>query len=292
LINNFGPPGVLGGTLTVMAVNGEATFSNLTINQTGDYSLLAASNGLGVATTNTFTVTPTTIINPPPTDPLVTFVTNLYRTVLNRDPDTAGLNSWVAGLHAGLTRQQVAQGFLESPEHRGIQVDGYYTTYLHRQADPGGRAAWVNALTHGTDEGTVIFLFLSSPEYTAKHPDATSFVTGLYADLFNRSLDPSGQTTWIPLAQTPVERYLVAAEILNSTEELKRIVDHYYADLLGRPADATGEQAWMTMLNSTSGLLLLPPLSSDTHLLSRDQVAELFLASDEFFAHAARVLPP
>jgi len=47
----------LGGTTTVTAVNGVATFSNLTLNKASvNYTLQATSNGLSSATTNGFTV--------------------------------------------------------------------------------------------------------------------------------------------------------------------------------------------------------------------------------------------
>ncbi len=54
--NNPGGANV-GGTLTVNAVNGKATFSGLTLNQLGvGYTLLVSSNGLNAATTGSFNV--------------------------------------------------------------------------------------------------------------------------------------------------------------------------------------------------------------------------------------------
>jgi hypothetical protein len=50
--------GTLGGTLTVAAVNGVATFSNLSINKVGaGYTLAASSTGLAGATSNIFNIT-------------------------------------------------------------------------------------------------------------------------------------------------------------------------------------------------------------------------------------------
>jgi hypothetical protein len=60
----------------------------------------------------------------------------------------------------------VTQGFWQSPEHRGRQVDQFYATLLHRQADPGGRASWVNALQTGLSEADLMRSFLTSAEYT------------------------------------------------------------------------------------------------------------------------------
>jgi len=47
----------LGGTLTVIAVNGLVTFSDLTVSTAGTYSLTAASTGLASATSTSFVVT-------------------------------------------------------------------------------------------------------------------------------------------------------------------------------------------------------------------------------------------
>src|SRR5437016_3127058 len=60
------------------------------------------------------------------------FVKALYRDVLNRTPDTQGLNFWVQRLQSGSTNLQVATFFWESAEHRGLEVDQYYQTYLNR----------------------------------------------------------------------------------------------------------------------------------------------------------------
>jgi uncharacterized repeat protein (TIGR01451 family) len=51
--------GALGGTLTVAAIGGEATFSNLTISRVGDgYTLTSSASGLSGATSNAFNITP------------------------------------------------------------------------------------------------------------------------------------------------------------------------------------------------------------------------------------------
>ena len=51
--------GTLGGTVTVAAVNGVATFSNLSINKAGTgYTLTATDGSLSGATSNSFNATP------------------------------------------------------------------------------------------------------------------------------------------------------------------------------------------------------------------------------------------
>ena len=52
--------GTLGGTLTATAVNGIATFSNLSLTKTGSFTLKATDGTLTAATSNSFTITPAT----------------------------------------------------------------------------------------------------------------------------------------------------------------------------------------------------------------------------------------
>ena len=44
------------------------------------------------------------------------FVTVLYQTILDREPDISGLESWENALARGYTRNQVIDGFLKSTE--------------------------------------------------------------------------------------------------------------------------------------------------------------------------------
>jgi hypothetical protein len=44
------------------------------------------------------------------------FVTQLYANVLDRAPDTSGLNAWISELSGGHTREWVLVGFAESAE--------------------------------------------------------------------------------------------------------------------------------------------------------------------------------
>jgi hypothetical protein len=209
-------------------------------------------------------------------DALMAYVTALYRVVLHRTPDPIGLASWTHGLEAAITRQQVAAGFWESPEHRGLQVDGFYTSFLHRNADAAGRAGWLNDMVHGMDETRVAFLFLTSPEYQALHRKNTErmwigseLVGPLYEDILGRPPDPSGRG-WITLGQTGAGELEMTADILTSLEATKRVVDSYYADLLNRPPDPAGEGTWTAFLQAAPA--------------TRSFVAEAFLASEEFFS--------
>ena len=72
LANNPGG-GTLGGTLTATAVDGVATFTNLTVSQAGNgYTLQAAASGLSSATTSSLNVLAAPVVTPSGT-------TNLFR---------------------------------------------------------------------------------------------------------------------------------------------------------------------------------------------------------------------
>ena len=93
------------------------------------------------------------------------WVRRLYRDVLHRSPADAEVQWWVAGLASGLSRQQVARGFVLSTERLAAVVDGYYQLLLGRGLDPSGRASWVAAIQRGTRTEAIIAGIVSSEEY-------------------------------------------------------------------------------------------------------------------------------
>jgi hypothetical protein len=203
----------------------------------------------------------------------VLYVEALYRTLLHRDPEAAGLADWVNQLDAGVTRLQVAQGIWESREHRGLQVDEYYTSYLHRTSDTAGRAFWVSTLLGGVSEEAVQRGFLTSDEYRWAHPSTTAYLTELYADVLGRKLDPNGLAMWQQAAQNGASPAAIADGFLYSAEKDRQRVDSYYADYLGRAGEPAGVNSWLSQIQSGQQ--------------SPARIAEAFLASDEFFTRAA-----
>lgn len=71
-----------------------------------------------------------------------TWVRDLYRKLLLREPDAGGLRAWVGALRGGLSRQSAAYSFYQSPETLAVRVDSLYRTLLGRPAEPGGIANW------------------------------------------------------------------------------------------------------------------------------------------------------
>jgi hypothetical protein len=200
------------------------------------------------------------------------FVQALYRDLLGRGGDSAGVAFWVSVLQGGGSRAQVVSGLWNSPEHRGLQVDQLYATYLHRAADPPGRAFWVAALEGGMSETDVARGLLTSAEYQRAHADPAVFVLGLYQDALGRAPGDAELAGWLAAPPGGLSRDAMAQAFLGSAENQGRLVDGYYAAALGRPADPAGREFFVTLLQSRQ--------------LSTDQVAAEMFASDEYLARA------
>jgi hypothetical protein len=93
------------------------------------------------------------------------FLIALYCDTLNRSIDPAALQGWGQAVANGMTRQQVAQAVLSSPEYRGDLVEELYLRFLRRMPSPTDRAFWGGELGGGASDEQVIALLLSSQEY-------------------------------------------------------------------------------------------------------------------------------
>jgi hypothetical protein len=181
------------------------------------------------------------------------FVKSLYQNLLHRAADSAGLNFWVSQINNGMTNQQVATGFWQSPEHRGVEVDTYYQTFLNRTADAAGRAFWVNQLTSGAmGELNVEFSFMTSVEFINAHPNPGAFVTALYVDLLGRAPSIAEQATWESILSIQGAG-VVTFDILTSAESYTHIITGYYQTYLNRAPDTGGLSLWLSQLQTGTG---------------------------------------
>jgi hypothetical protein len=72
------------------------------------------------------------------------FVAGLYLDVLGRPADTASQASWVQNLHNGMSREQLALTFLQSPEFQSNVIAGYYQAFLNRTAATAEIQFWAS----------------------------------------------------------------------------------------------------------------------------------------------------
>jgi autotransporter-associated beta strand protein len=205
----------------------------------------------------------------PPCDANVVYVTSLYLDVLNRNPDTTGLNFWVGQLRLGMNRAQLAFLFWNSVEHRGMQVDQFYQRLLNRVADPRGRTYWMSELMRTGNEAFVTVGFVTSTEYRNRHASNQAFVQGLFQDLYGRQASARDTGFWVgKLNDGDQTRRSVALFFVSSPEGNTRLLIRDYELFLQRPPDTGGQQALLNQLarrQTSQTSLAIAFLSSTEH---------------------------
>jgi len=175
------------------------------------------------------------------------YVTDLYRTFLNRDPDSAGRQGWVAQLQAGLTRNGVLYAFaycnefrlflqsifgLDSsrPEHN--LLNDFYRGFLGRFPDTSGYNMWLgimrNAQCTGAQEvrevsDEMTSSFINSAEYALRSRTNSQYVEDLYDAILRRGADPGGFSNWLNVLNSGTTRDAVLDQFLSSQEFQLRV---------------------------------------------------------------------
>jgi hypothetical protein len=100
----------------------------------------------------------------------------VYQAAFDRKPDAAGLGFWIWAMDNGASLNDIAAGFMDSPEFKTAYgtdstalefVTRIYTNVLDRAPDPAGRDYWVNAINQGFARAEVLALVSESPENQA-----------------------------------------------------------------------------------------------------------------------------
>lgn len=179
------------------------------------------------------------------------FVGSAYEFLLNRAPDP-GAAFWVDGLNSGtLTPASAVLGIEGSEEYIQDQVDAMYLRYLNRAADPQGQQHWVGVVqAGGTFEQVAAGLASSEEYYVLRGGTNQGFVTGLYADVLNRSASTAELAVWETALDSGASRAGVAVAFLTSQEYRTDLVQNDYTTFLHRAADADGLAHWVNALNA------------------------------------------
>lgn len=93
------------------------------------------------------------------------FLDSIYQNLLGRSVDAAGRQTFTAALASGVTRSQVANEILHSPEQQRRQLGALYDRVLRRSADGPSLDYWSATLQRGVSEADVFAAILSSEEY-------------------------------------------------------------------------------------------------------------------------------
>ena len=180
------------------------------------------------------------------------YVTVLYRTLLNREPDSSGLKNWTGQLSKGATRRSVFIGFANSAEFQKLcagygitagkatsddacdthtkvvfYVRRLYESFLGRSADSTGLHSWVTKIATGEQSPEkVAYGFVFSQEFLKKKYSNTEFLQHLYQGLFGRAADSSGLANWLSLLENGYTRIYVLKGFLGSQEYLNMVASY------------------------------------------------------------------
>jgi YVTN family beta-propeller protein len=156
-----------------------------------------------------------------------TFAQLLYRGILGREPDAAGVATWIAVLSEQLATP--VPGFVGSTEFQltsaalppAALVARLYLEFLGRAASADESAGWTDYLARTGDAGGVVRAFLLSDEYLARPRSPLEHITGLYRALLGRDPEPAALAAWI--GYMAAQRAAVVEAFVNTPEFTARL---------------------------------------------------------------------
>ncbi len=175
-------------------------------------------------------------------------IRKLYREILQRDADAAGLAYWVSFVRRGGGLLGVRQSLLVSDEYFQLKIREYYKLYLKRDAEPAGLQYWLNVLRSGASLETVRAAIANSEE--ARRPGLVGQLRSLYLDILKREPDAAGLDYWVMRMNQGMSLEDVRRSILVSDEYFQLKVREYYRLYLKRDAEPAGLQYWVNALKS------------------------------------------
>ncbi len=174
------------------------------------------------------------------------FVTDLYKTFFNRDPDAPGLAFWKGLLDQGMPREVMLASFMFSTEFVNFtqaifgntavrkeidMVVDFYRGLLARLPDNSGFAFWVQQFRTAQCQGASAVIaqvesissqFATGAEYAARARSNSQYVGDLYNAFLRRGGDLAGVQFWInQIATSAQTREQVRQQFVASPEEFQ-----------------------------------------------------------------------
>src|SRR5204863_8026341 len=119
---------------------------------------------------------------------------------------------------------------------------------LGRNPGADGFAYWNGVFARGASETEVAAQIASSPEYANAHPDAASFIDGLYRVALGRPADPGGLAAW-ESAYASQGRLAVARAIFGSDEANSRLLTLAIGNFLHRGLRPGDQEFWLNQVH-------------------------------------------
>lgn len=188
------------------------------------------------------------------------YVKGVYRVLLGRPAESAGLNYWAGFLNAGGSMPYFVNSIVTGTEYTVRTVRADYLLVLQRAGEQSGVAWWADQLATSRRNDLILANLAGSDEYfqARSSGDVPTFVSNLYIDLLGRSIDGGGLTYWSGLVSAgTLSRSGYALGLADSPEYAQRLVNTAYNLVLGRDAEPTGRQYWADRYVQTQDILQL-----------------------------------
>ncbi len=265
------------GTITFLAGETSKTISITLLNDTAkesaeNFTVTLSSPGggatLGAQSTATVTINDDDgATGTPGTNDR--FINNLYRDLLGREGEAAGVSFYNALLQQGKSRGDIAFMFQHSQEYRNKLVNDLYQDLLGRAADAAGLDVHTRLLSRGKTIDDVRAAIIASDEFFNRAGGTNAgFLNALYQEVLNRSIDSTGNSIYTGVLSSGGSRGFVAKEVLKSIEADRRLSALSYTKFLSRAADTAGNEFQANALQSNY----------------EPRVIAGILASDEYFS--------
>lgn len=209
-------------------------------------------------------------------------VVRMYQAGLGRDPDQEGLNFWIGRLQQGATLDQIARGFLGSPEFTSRFGDALpdtefvtriYVNVLGRNPEQNGLDFWVSRLRDASSPATrdqVLAGIAESAENKARtapsiaagiwdRDEEAAQVARMYDTVLGRVPDLGGLDFWTRginegrlTLQGMADQFVGSAEFQQVYGSLSNrdFVQRVYQNTLDRPGDSGGVDYWTAQLDA------------------------------------------
>jgi hypothetical protein len=197
------------------------------------------------------------------------YVQQLYRNVLGREADPAGLANWVNLLAGGASRGTVLVGFSESLEFQAnmadqVEVLRLYYLLLKRMPTATELSNWIGNLK-GDDQTNTL--------YTLGYPSGlsdTNYVQLVFSGFLRRAADPGALSSFGGLLTAGTLTHAGLVDTLLGSAEFNQYVgavSRLYLAAFRRGPDAAGLDNWVNYMRAGNAL---------------ESVADAFVVSQEF----------
>lgn len=202
--------------------------------------------------------------------PLETFVEQIHRDLVGREPSPDERATALERLRGGLPRGAFVAELIRHPEARERTITEAYQQVLGRGPDAAGLAFWDARLEAGFTRTALFANLLNSGEvYRKAGSTPEGYVVKVYEVLLDRAVEPGGEAHWVAALDSGTRRWFLARAVYGSAESRRLRAADAYQTFLGRSPDAGGLAHWSSRLTTVDDLDLAVTLAASREYFNR-----------------------